>query len=261
MRFGVQLMVLCASLGLGSRALAQDRFEIQVYDAEIAPPGGVGVELHYNTVADGTSQPSADGELATNHLTHLTLEPHVGIASWCELGGYLQAAVLPDGSLRYAGVKLRWKMRIPHRFAGGLIGLALNLELSIVPAAFEANVYGSELRPVIDVRWKRLYFALNPIIGFDLGGAQAGRPQIQPAFKFSVTVNSALALGIEYYAAFGPVTAVTPAAEQVHRLFAVLDVFHRVSQHLDFDLNAGVGYNLTGSGDRWVAKAIFGLGH
>ena len=54
-------------------------------------------------------------------------------------------------------------------------------------------------------RWKRLYFALNPIVDFDLGGAQPGRPQIQPALKLTVSVASAVALGIEYYLAFGPV--------------------------------------------------------
>ena len=131
----------------------------------------------------------------------------------------------------------------------------------MVPAIWKPTSTGAEIRPIIDVRWKRLYFALNPIIDFDLGGAQAGRSQIQPTFKFTVSVISALALGIEYYMAFGSVTAPVTASQQVHRLFAVLDVFHHVSTHIDFDLNAGVGYNLTGSGDRWVAKVIVGLGH
>ena len=69
------------------------------------------------------------------HVSHLTLEPHLGLAHWCEIGGYLQAAIRADGTMDYAGVKLRWKMRVPHRLVHDIIGLALNLELSIVPPA------------------------------------------------------------------------------------------------------------------------------
>jgi hypothetical protein len=240
-------------------AQAQDRFEIQVYDAETAPRGGFGVEMHVNFVAAGTTSVSADGELPTNHVTHVTFEPHLGLASWCELGGYLQAAILPDGNVNYAGFKLRYKIRIPRRLAKDLIGLALNFELSFVPSTFEANVYGSEIRPVLDIKWRRLYFAINPILSTDLGGALAGLPQLQPAAKFSVSVVPMLALGVEYYASFGPINQPFGLDEQSHRLLGVLDLTHKVTEKLNFDVNFGAGYSF-GAGDPWVVKMILGIG-
>jgi hypothetical protein len=244
----VGLRVAVGLLVIASTAHAQDRFEIQVYDVETAPRAGAGIETHINVVADGT--------------THLTFEPHVGLASWCELGAYIQTAFLPDGSAHTAGVKLRWKARLPRRYARGLIGLALNIELSSIPAFFEPNVWGSELRPIIDVRWKRLYVSFNPIIDIDLAGAQAGRPQFQPALKIAVTVHGPLALGVEYYAAFGPLTDIAPIAQQLHRLLGVVDIVHKFANGAELTVNLAGGYNLAGgnNSDKWVVKSIIGYG-
>lgn len=244
-----------------STARAQDAFEIQVYDSETARRGGVGLELHVNNFVAGTTHASDAGELPTNHVTHLTLEPHLGLSNWCEIGGYLQAAIREDGHFDYAGIKLRVKARIPRRFARGLIGLALNLEVATVPATYEANIWSAELRPVIDLEWKRLYFSVNPIVGFDLAGAQAGRPQFQPAAKLAVSVAERISLGVEYYAAFGPLTEIAPLAGQSHRLFLVLDLARKLSEHVDFDINLGAGANTVGTGDRWIVKTIVGISY
>lgn len=240
-------------------ARAQDRFEIQVYDAETAPKAGAGLELHLNFVPVGSASPSAEAELPTHHVTHVTFEPHLGLASWCELGAYIQAAMRPDGSVEYAGFKLRFKTRIPRRVGRNLIGLALNIEVSEIPATYEANVWGSELRPVIDLQWRRLYFSVNPIVSVDLGGRLAGLPQLQPAAKFAVSIIPALAVGAEYYAAFGPLNSPYGLADQMHRLIGVLDITHKLTNVVNFDVNIGAGYNF-GAGDRWVAKAIIGIG-
>jgi hypothetical protein len=240
-------------------ARAQDRFEIQVYDSETAPKGGTGIEMHVNFVASGTQTVAPDGELPTNHVTHVTFEPHLGLASWCELGGYFQTAISPDGSISYAGFKLRYKIRVPHRLAHQLIGLAMNFELSWVPSTYEANVYGSEVRPILDLKWRRLYFAINPILSIDLGGALAGQPQLQPAAKFTVSIVPMLAMGVEYYAAFGPINQPFGLAEQSHRLLGVLDITHKLTEKMNFELNIGAGYTF-GAGDPWVAKMIVGIG-
>src|SRR6266568_4397187 len=83
---------ICYGLGMRSAAVlllalaaaearAQDRFEIQVYDAQTAPPGGFGLETHLNHVFADVDE------------THLTFEPHLGVAPWLEVGGYFQTAV------------------------------------------------------------------------------------------------------------------------------------------------------------------------
>ncbi|MGZ3429545.1 MAG: hypothetical protein ACXVCV_23000 [Polyangia bacterium] len=193
---------------------------------------------------------SANGELPTDRVAHLTLEPHVGLTRWCEVGGYFQTALRPDGSFDYAGVKLRSKMRVPRRFGRGLVGLALNVELAAVPRTYEATGYGGELRPVVDVAWKRLYASVNPILGFDFTGADAGHPQLEPAATVLVSLAEGWAMGAEYYASLGPIDRPLSLGEQVHRLFVVATV-----SHAWFGLHVGGGYGL-GAGEKWIAKAI-----
>ncbi len=246
-------LLLLVALGLvPARALAQDNFEIQVYDSETAGPWHFGLETHLNYVARGTTAASPDGQAPTDHQFHLTFEPHLGIGTWAELGMYLQTAVVPNGGFEYAGVKLRCKLRLDEKLAGH-IGLAVNFEISNVPGQFEPNVWGSEIRPIIDGRWGIFYASLNPIVDIDLQGPDAGLPQLQPAAKVSFDVIRSLALGLEYYGAFGPITRMLPVSQSTNRLFAALDF---ASDYLD--LNFGVGYGFTGS-EKWLVKAILGF--
>jgi hypothetical protein len=224
-------------------ALAQDRFEIQVYESDTARPGETGIEVHLNTVAAGSTQTSANGQIATTGVTHITFEPHLGVATWCEVGGYLQAAQLPDGTLVTGGGKLRLKLRYPHTVQG--FGFAVNFELSDVPKRFEANQWGSEIRPIIDVQWGRWYGSINPILDTDLAGAQAGRPQFQPAAKGAYGLGEGVSVGAEYYGAW--------SYAPTHALYGALDFANRW-----LDLNMGVGYGFEGP-ERWVLKAIIGL--
>jgi hypothetical protein len=242
-----------AILLVGFAASAQDRFEIQVYDSEVAEAGQFGLELHTNFVFAGGREPSPEGELPTEHVLHATLEPHVGLFGWAELGAYLQSALRPGGSFDYAGVKLRFKAKWPEKFFNGALGLALNVELSRIPAAYEANVWGTELRPIIDLRVGPVYGAVNPIIGTDLQGSLAGHPQFDPAFKLAYFARPELSFGGEYYAALGPFDSLLPAAQQKHWLYAVLDF---AGDSLDLNFGLGRGF---GAADPWVAKAIFGI--
>ena len=185
-------MLLVALALLPARALAQDNFEIQVYDSETAGPWHVGLETHLIYIATGTTVTSPDGQAPTEHQFHLTFEPHLGIGRWAELGMYLQFAEIPNAGFQYAGVKLRCKLRLDEKLAGA-IGLAINFEISSVPRRFEPNVWGSEIRPIIDGRWGLFYAAFNPIVDIDLSGVDAGLPQFQPAAKVAFNVVSSLA--------------------------------------------------------------------
>jgi hypothetical protein len=223
---------LLAILGGSGTAWAQDRFEIQVYDAETAPRHGYGLETHANAV------------LSSPREGHLTFEPHFGVTSWAEAGGYLQTALTNDGSFAYAGAKLRTKLRLPRRVWGDRIGLAVNGELSAIPARFEPARYGSEVRPIVDLRAGRFYAAVNPIVTIDLAGSDAGHPAFEPCAKASWIVGGKIALGAEWYGAFG--------SHVVDRLLAALDWSGSW-----IDVNAGAGY--AWGGDGWVVKVIVGI--
>jgi hypothetical protein len=240
----VILMLLCAA-----SARAQDPFEIQVYDASTAPPLTAGVEVHLNGVLHGSEQPSADGELPTHHVAHFTLEPHLGLLDWLEVGAYLQTALRPEGTYDYAGTKLRVKARLLQP-AFGWLNLALNGELSWIPAEYEAAERGGELRPILETRLGPVGLWLNPIVSFQFNGGF--HPELEPAAKAAFQVTGALSLGGEYYGALGPIDGILPLSEQVHRGFGVIDLATRW-----LDVNFGVG---GGSGpDSFIVKAIVGV--
>ena len=90
---------------------AQDPFEIQVDDPETAAPGEIGLETHLNEVIAGRRTTSPDGEAPTHRVFHATLEPHLGVTDFMELGMYLQSAVRPGFGFDWSGFKLRAKVR------------------------------------------------------------------------------------------------------------------------------------------------------
>jgi hypothetical protein len=234
-------LAVLAALAVPRVAAAQDEFEIQVYDVETAPRGEVGLEVHLNEhLLPGVPD-----------QTHVTFEPHYGLRDWLELGGYFQASLDDAGDLEYAGVKLRAKLRRPGRAWHDRLGLAINFELSDVPARFEANQYGSEVRPIADLRVGAIYAAVNPIVSTDLAGALRGRPQLEPAAKLAYVMSAHAMVGVELYGAYGAVTAL--GDENVGRAFAVVDL-----QGDRWDVNFGVGATY-GIDDHPIAKLIVGL--
>lgn len=237
-----------AVLLLAAAARAQDPFEIQVYDAGTAPPLTAGLEVHVNDFVHG-SQTSTSAELPTNHVAHLTFEPHLGVTDFLEVGAYLQSALRPDGTYDYAGTKLRMKGRLLDPLFGWL-RVALNGELSWIPAAYEASRWGGELRPILEAKEGRLGLWLNPIVSFAFD--EGFHPELEPCAKAAWALTDAVSLGAEYYAGLGPIDGILPASEQVHRGFGVLDVATRW-----LDVNFGVG---AGSGpDSLIVKAIIGV--
>jgi hypothetical protein len=237
-------------------AVAQDPFEIQVYDAETAPVLHPGLEVHLNyapVVQGAASSPVTSG------VFHATFEPHLGVARWAEVGAYVQTAVRPDGGYEFAGVKVRFKARVPRRLGAGVVGLALNGELDWLPRFWGEGVrFGGELRPILDVRAGRFYASVNPILAFDFEGPLAGRPQLEPCAKVALDlVPETFSVGAEYYAGLGPIEAPFAASQQTHRLFGAADVevetrFTRLS------VNLGAGAGLA-AGERFIVKAIIGI--
>ncbi len=251
-RFAILLaLVACA-------ARAQDPFEIQVYDSATAAHLETGIEVHANYSGRMSAAAPAGPVSATDRVLHLTFEPHLGLADWAELGGYLQTALRPDGSYDYAGAKLRFKARLPRPVAG-VLGLAVNTEVSWLPRAYSESRFGAELRPIADLRVGPAYLAVNPIVDFDFEGALAGRPQLEPAAKAEVMLlDDLLGLGVEYYAALGPLIAGNGSWQQVHRIFAVVDLMQIPAGPVRLGLDVGVGHGLAAD-EGWIAKAIVGV--
>lgn len=233
-------------------ALAVDAFEIQVYDGTANAPGAPGLELHVNRVFNGvkTADPP---ELPAHHLTHMTIEPSIGLTPILEIGGYFQTALRADGTFDYAGTKLRTKLVTPPGWREHL-RLGVNVELSLLPERYERSRWGGEVRPIVAFESTRWLFAMNPIVGIPLGSPDARRgPTFEPAAMAKVKL-AGLGLGFEYYGSFGPIAAPEKPDAQLHYLYEVIDVLS--IPH--FELNVGVGEGLTAASNSVVAKVIVG---
>jgi hypothetical protein len=240
---------LCAA----GRAAAIDAFEIQVYDGTADPPGASGGELHTNVVASGPREP-VPGEIDRTHETHLTLEPSHGMTRIWEVGGYLQTAIGADGVARFAGVKLRSKFVTPPGWRPHA-RLGVNLEVSWLPARFDPDQWGGEIRPIAAWEDEHWLLAMNPILDFSFTGpALRDGPSFEPALEVKRKLaGGAVAVGLEYYAGLGPILAPLPGHEQQHTLFEAADVaWSRLS------VNVGLGLGLNSGSESLVVKAILG---
>jgi hypothetical protein len=240
------------ALAVGREAAAVDPFEIQVYDGTANPVGVPGLELHLNDWATG-HRDAVPPELPLHGQMHATLEPSFGVLPFWELGGYLQMALRDDGTFDYAGVKLRSKFVTPPGTAGRW-RFGLNLELSILPQTYDHDRWGSEIRPIVAWQSEAWLFAFNPILDQPLAGSDASLgPSFEPALKVARSLGP-VAVGFEYYASFGPLSAPLPWRSQEHYLYEAVDLLS-VER---FELNAGIGEGLTPESAGIVFKVILG---
>jgi hypothetical protein len=250
-----RVLIAAAIVIAPSAARAVDPFEIQVYDGTLADPGTLGAELHANTVVSGlrTAEPP---ELPSHHQSHFTLEVAYVLTPVWEVGAYFQTAVLSDGSFKHAGDKLRTKVIVPVR-AGSPFHFGVNVEIARIPEEFDRNVWGTELRPI--ATWSSpggaIYASINPIVDLALGGPDRNEaPSFEPAATIRYVRADLLSVGLEYYAALGPIGSWLPARDQEHYIYEVIDVL----RWKRIELNLGVGQGLTAASNDFVAKMILG---
>ena len=242
-----------ASVATARPAHAGDPFELQVYDGTANAPGVPGIELHLNDWATGFRD-AVPPEAPLGGQFHATLEPSLGLLPFWEIGGYLQAAVrTSDGVAGWAGAKVRSKFVTPPEFDPHW-RLGINLEVSYLPPVYDHDGWGGEVRPIVAWHDENWLFAINPILDQALAGSDASEgPVFEPAVKAARTVGP-VALGFEYYATLGPLSAPLPWREQEHQIFEVADL---VSVDR-LELNFGIGEGLTPSSEGIVIKAIVG---
>jgi hypothetical protein len=125
---------------------AQDPFEIDIYEYEPMTRGQYSLEVHLNTVAQGTGE--REGTLLPSTLqTHLTLEPTFGLSESFALGFMILNAWQPGYAPQFAG----WRM-LPHMYAPESWRLPVRLgfvaEFSFQKTRYEGNSRRVELRPI-----------------------------------------------------------------------------------------------------------------
>ncbi len=232
-------------------ALAQDPFEIHVYEYEQLPPGGFTLEGHFNFVGIGTK--SFDGPVApTEHQLHMTYEVTGGITDNVSVGFMLLTAVRPGGSgLEYAG----WRV-LPHIYIPKCwhlpVDLGLVTEISFQRTTYEENSNRVELRPIIEKNLGRVQLDLNPVFERALHGPGVHQGwNFEPAFRVGYELNERFTPSLEYYSANGPLPSFLPLKQQIHQIFPGGDL--KLTKN--FLLSFGIGIGLTPTGERLIYKS------
>jgi hypothetical protein len=271
-RPAVPLVLALTALALAApaRARAGDPFEIQVYTADLAEPGQLGLELHLNYTMRGETEPAYPGEVPPDGAFRLTFEPQIGVTPWLELGAYAQLLAAPGGTYEFGGWKARAKLVVPEqtrRRLGWPFFLGVNVELSNVPASVAPERWGTEIRPIVGWEGGRWLVSVNPILGFSLTGPDRFQVDLEPAAKVAWNTGLGFAVGAEYYASLGRVTDVLPASDREHLLFAVLDLAgppeptaeESSGAASEWELNLAFGAGLTDATPQHaIVKAIVG---
>jgi len=239
--------VLCGSL----RLLAQDPFEIHIYEYEPLRLNEYSLEAHLNLVTQGDSQTNGT-LLPTEHQTHLTLEPTFGISSNFAFGFMFLNAWEPGDSPQFAG----WRV-LPHFYAPESWGLPVRLglvaEFSFQNTRYEENSRRVELRPIIDREFERWQIVLNPVVERALHG-----PGTAHGWNFEPGAlvrwkRKAFSPSLEYYGEIESINVPPRAQPEVHQLFVGGDW----EAGPVFRVNMGVGFDLGNRGPGVVVKSRF----
>src|SRR5207244_8983845 len=234
LRFPLLLIVL-GTLPL----MAQDSYEIQVYPYDTVEPGSTMVELHSNFTAKGTKT-VVDGVAPTNHAEHETLEITQGFTDWFETGFYVFTSIQPDGSWQWVGDHMRPRFRVSERW-NWPVGVSLSNEIGYQRAAFSADTWTWEIRPIVDRKLGRLYLSFNPTLDRSWHGPSVNRVvELSPNAKFRFVFNKRIAGGLEYYAAYGPLTGFDPLRDQQQQFFPSIDIDFGPQWEFNFGVGVGV---------------------
>ena len=237
-------------------AAAQSNYEIQVYPSETTEKGKTLFELHSNFTGMG-SKLAVGSVLPTNGALHETLEITHGFSEIFELGFYVFTNAVAGEGWQFVGSHLRPRIRAPESWKLP-VGLSLSTEFGPTSKKFDESEFGIEFRPIIDQTVGKLYWALNPTIGWSMKGPEAGKgingmmfePNIKIGWQFSKEIQA----GIEYYGETGSLTRMAPASEQSHLIYPAIDLVLSP----DWEFNAGFGFLVSGSGDHNIVKVILG---
>ena len=228
---------------------AQDPFEIHVYEYETMSLGQYSLEAHTTLLTQGTSL--RDGTLLpTDHQTHLTLEPTIGLSENAAIGFMFLNAWEPGYSPQFAG----WRV-LPHFYAPEDWDLPVRLgfvaEFSFQNTRYEENSRRVELRPILDREFTHWQIVFNPVVERALHG-----PGTEHGWNFEPALllrwkRQAFSPSLEYYGEIESFNVPPRAQPEVHQLFAGGDWDARPG----FKVNLGVGFDLGHRGPGVVLKS------
>lgn len=259
--FGLASLLALCTLALSPACACGVDDEIQVYNAEIAKVGQWTLQSHSNYAISGCREADFEGGVVPNHSLNGTPELAYGITEWWEIGFYAPYSAGSRASgddppldqnrqFLLDGGRIRTLFATPNA-AKREFFYGVNFELGYAQPWFSETKWNLEVRPIIGWRKNDWEFIVNPIV--DVGFGVNGDVTFAPCARLARNFAENFALGLEYYTDLGPLQNFVPLNQQQHNLYGVVDF--KIGR---FDVNAGIGYGLTSSSDRWMAKMIIG---
>ena len=247
----MRILVFAWVLMCAACAFCQDNYEIQVYGSDTVPKGDTMVELHSNVTPKG----HALAELRpSDGAVHETVEITHGWNDWFETGFYFFNYIHSGYGFEYVGSHIRPRVRAPDRWHWP-VGVSLSFEVGYVRPIISEDTWTLEIRPIVDKKLGPWYLAFNPALEKALVGPNASKNfEFSPNAKFSYDLTKRVAVGMEYYGAFGQIANFDPVAEQEQQFFPAVDL----DLGPKWEFNAGVGVGVTRSTDRLILKMILG---
>jgi hypothetical protein len=246
-------MILAGTFFFADSIRAQDNYEIQVYGSETVPKGNTMVELHSNFTIDG-QRDRINGVLPSYHALHETLEITHGFTPWFETGLYIFSSIQPHEGWEWVGDHIRPRIRVPDNWKWP-VGVSLSTEIGFQCRSFSEDTWTWELRPIIDKKWDRWYFAVNPSLEKSLHGSGSSQGwDFAPSGKISFTITKLVDVGVEYYSSLGMLGHFDRWQSQQHQIFPVVDLNFAP----EWEFNFGVGIGITRSTDDLLVKLILG---
>lgn len=248
------LVVVTLALLAGSRrASAQDNYEIQVYGSDLVPKGETMVELHSNFTVEGSTT-STDGLTPTRHALHETLEITHGFTDFMEVGFYVFTSTTPGYGAQWVGDHIRPRIAVPESWHWP-VGASLSTEIGYQRRAFSTDTWTWEIRPILDQRLGRFYWAVNPALERSLQGASTSAGiEFSPNVELTYDVTKKVQAALEYYGAFGSVQHFDPMMQTEQQIFPAVNLDFGP----DWEFNFGVGPGLTKNTDHMLVKMILG---
>ena len=247
------ILVLLAIILPAARACAQDNYEIQVYGYDLVDPAHTMVELHSNFTING-SKAVVDGVYPTNHAEHETVEITHGFNDWFECGFYIFTSITEGQSWQWVGDHIRPRVAAPKKWHWP-VGVSLSNEIGYQRRQYSVDAWTWEIRPIVDQKLGRWYWALNPTLDRSFHGESVKQGIVfSPNFKFSYDLTPKVAGGLEYYGSVGPVTGFDAVSQQQHQILPAIDL----NIAPQWEINFGLGLGLTGATDHLIAKMILG---
>ena len=248
MNLRTNILIVFTLLVLTAVALAQTD-EIQVYDGALAPPEVFNLTWHNNFTPSGTTTPAFPGAVTANKSWNGVPEWALGVTNWFEAGLYLPL-YSRDTTMGWGldGFKLRALFAVPHADERTFF-YGANYEFSVNAKRWDTSRITSEVRPIIGWHLKPVDIIINPILDTAWNGFR--NLDFAPSERVAYNVNEMWAVAVEEYADYGPLHGFNKVGDQFHQLYGVMDYSGAL------DVEAGVGFGLTGATDNVTLKLMF----